>query len=67
MRSLADKDNNMDYIWGLIILLALKLIMVFNIYLFPTETILRMLHHIDFKLRDLTVWVKKKSHIQIII
>jgi hypothetical protein len=23
--------------------------MVFNIYIFPTEAILRMLHHIDFK------------------
>jgi hypothetical protein len=58
---LADKDNNMDYIWGLMILLALGLTMIFNIYIFPTEAILRMLHHIDFKLGDFTVWVKKKS------
>jgi hypothetical protein len=36
---LADKDNNMDYIWRLIVLLALELTMVFNIYIFPTEAI----------------------------
>jgi excinuclease UvrABC ATPase subunit len=35
--------------------------MVFNIYIFPTETILQMLHHINFKLGDFTVCVKKKS------
>jgi predicted Abi (CAAX) family protease len=58
---LADKDNNMDYIWGLIVLLALGLTIVFNIYMFPTEAILRMFHHIDFKLGDFTVWIKKKS------
>jgi hypothetical protein len=37
---LANKDNNMDYIWGLMVLLALGLTMVFNIYIFPTEAIL---------------------------
>jgi hypothetical protein len=37
------------------VLLALGQTIVFNIYLVPTETILRMLHHIDFKLGDLTV------------
>jgi hypothetical protein len=58
---LADKDNNMDYIWGLMVLLSLGFIMVFNIYIFPTEAILRMLHHIDFKLGDFIEWVKKKS------
>jgi hypothetical protein len=58
---LAEKNNNMDYIWGLMVLLALGLTMIFNIYIFPMEAILRMLHHIDFKLGDLTVWVKKKS------
>jgi cadmium resistance protein CadD (predicted permease) len=47
--------------WGLMVLLALGLTMVFNIYIFPTEAILRMLHHIDFKLGDITVWIKKKS------
>jgi hypothetical protein len=52
---LANKDNNMDYIWGLMVLLVLGLTMVFNIYIFPTETILRMLHNIDFKLGDLTI------------
>jgi hypothetical protein len=45
---LANKDNNMDYIWGFMVLLALGLTMIFNIYIFPTETILRMIHHIDF-------------------
>jgi hypothetical protein len=43
------------------VLLTLGLTIVFNIYIIPTEAILRMLHHIDFKLGDLTVWVKKKS------
>jgi hypothetical protein len=51
----------MNYIWGQMVLSALGLTMIFNIYIFPTETILKMLHHIDFKLGDLTVWVKKKS------
>jgi hypothetical protein len=36
---LANKDNNMDYIWGLMVLLALGLTMIFNIYIFPTEAI----------------------------
>jgi hypothetical protein len=58
---LADKDNSMDYIWGLMVLLALGLTMIFNIYIFPTKTILRMLHHIEFRLGDLSVWIKKKS------
>jgi hypothetical protein len=58
---LANKDNIMDYVWGLMVFLDLGLTMVINIYIFPTEAILRMLHHIDFKLGDLTVWAKKKS------
>jgi hypothetical protein len=37
---LANKGNNMDYVWGLMVLLALGLTMVFIIYIFPTETIL---------------------------
>jgi uncharacterized protein YaaR (DUF327 family) len=41
-------------------LISLRAKMEFNIYIFPTEAILRMLHHIDFKLGDLTVWVKNK-------
>jgi hypothetical protein len=45
----------------LIVLLALGLTIVFNIYIIPTGAILRMLHHIDFKLGDLIVWIKKKS------
>jgi hypothetical protein len=55
----ADKDNNKDYIWGLMVLLALG----FNIYIIPTEAILRMFHHIDFKLGNLTVWVKRREYI----
>jgi hypothetical protein len=43
------------------VLLTLGLTIVFNIYIFPTEAILWILHHIDFKLGDLTVWVKKKN------
>jgi hypothetical protein len=43
------------------VLLALELTIVFNIYKILTEACLRMLHHIDFKLGDLRVWVKKKS------
>jgi hypothetical protein len=35
-----DKDNNKDYIWGLMVLLALELTVVFNIYFIPTESIL---------------------------
>jgi cadmium resistance protein CadD (predicted permease) len=46
---------------GLMVLLALWLTIVFNIYIIPTEAVLRILHYIDFKLGDLTVWVKKKS------
>jgi hypothetical protein len=34
------------------------LTIIFNIYIILTEAILRMLHHIDFKLEDL---IKKKS------
>jgi hypothetical protein len=41
------------------VLLALGLKIVFNIYIIPTEAILRMLHHVDFKLGDLTVWSKR--------
>jgi hypothetical protein len=58
---LANKDNNINYIWGLMVLLALKLTLIFNIYIFPTETILRMLHHINFRLEDFSLWIKKKS------
>jgi hypothetical protein len=38
---LADKDNNRDYIWGLMVLLALGLTIVFNIYIILAETILK--------------------------
>jgi 16S rRNA C1402 (ribose-2'-O) methylase RsmI len=43
------------------VLLALELTKIFNIYIVPTEVILKMIHHIDFKLGDLIIWVKKKS------
>jgi hypothetical protein len=39
---LADKNNNKDYIWGLMVLLILGLTIVFNIYIIPTEAILRI-------------------------
>jgi hypothetical protein len=37
------------------VLLALGLIIIFNIYIILIEVILRMFYHIDFKLGDLIV------------
>jgi hypothetical protein len=38
--------------------IALELMAIFNIYIIPTKTILRILHYIDSKLKNLIVWVK---------
>jgi hypothetical protein len=46
------------------ILLTIGFTRIFKIYIFPMEVILRILHHIDFRLRDLIVWAKKKSQEQ---
>jgi hypothetical protein len=56
-QNLVDKDNNKDYVWGLMVLLVLRLTVVFNIYIIPTEAILRMLHHIDFKLGNFNLTI----------
>jgi hypothetical protein len=48
VQTLAYKDNNKDYICGLMVLLALGLTVIFNIYIIPTEIILRVFHYIDF-------------------
>jgi hypothetical protein len=53
---------SVSQIWGLRVLLALELTIIFNIYIVPTEAILRIFHCINFfKLGDFIVWVKKKS------
>jgi hypothetical protein len=57
---LADKDNKKDYVWELMVLLTLGVTIVLNMYIISKEVILRMFYHIDLKLGDFTVWVKKK-------
>jgi hypothetical protein len=61
LQILTDKDNNIDYIWGL----ALGIAIVFNIYIIPMETILRMIHHIDFILGDLVLKRNLKKRIDL--
>jgi hypothetical protein len=50
---LALKDTELDWIWILMVLLAIGLTILFNLYICPTEVILRLLYGIQFQVKSL--------------
>jgi hypothetical protein len=50
---LAIKDKELDWIWILMVLLAICLTILFNLYICPMEVILRLLHGIQFQVKSL--------------
>jgi hypothetical protein len=53
------KDTQLDWIWVLMVLLAIGLTILFNLYICPTEVILRLLHGIQFQVKSLTFGLKR--------
>jgi hypothetical protein len=49
---IAIKDKELDWIWTLIVFLALGLTTLFNIYIYPTKVILRLLHENQFQVKS---------------
>jgi hypothetical protein len=68
---LGNKDNNMDFMWG--IMVVFDLTFIFNIYIFLTEIILGLLHRIKTDVNGSFVcyckqpWVKLNLFYKIII
>jgi hypothetical protein len=58
---LALKDTQLDWIWVLMVLLAIGLTILFNLYICPTEVILRLLHGIQFQVKSLTFGLKRSD------
>jgi hypothetical protein len=58
---LALKDTQLDWIWVLMVLLAIGLTILFNLYICSTEVILRLLHGIQFQIKSLTFGVKRSD------
>jgi hypothetical protein len=58
---LAIKDKELDCIWILMVLLAIGLTIMFNLYICPMEVILRVLHGIQFQVKSLTFGLKKSD------
>jgi hypothetical protein len=58
---LALKNTELDWIWVLMVLLAISLTILFNLYICPTEVILRLLHDIQFQVKNLTFGLKRSD------
>jgi hypothetical protein len=58
---LALKDIELDWIWILMMLLAIGLTILFNLYICPTEVILRLLHGIQFQVKSLTFGLRRSD------
>jgi hypothetical protein len=60
-QTLALKDKELDWIWILMVLLAIGLTILFNLYICPTEVILRLFHGIQFQVKSLTFGLKRSD------
>jgi hypothetical protein len=60
-QTLAIKDKELDWIWILMVLLAVGLTILFNLYICPMEVILRLLHGIQFQIKNLTFGLKRSD------
>jgi hypothetical protein len=55
------KDQELDWIWILMVLLDFGTTILFNIYICPTEVILRLLHNIQFQVSFLSLGLKRSN------
>jgi hypothetical protein len=58
---LALKDTELDWIRALMVLLAIGRTILFNLCIYPTEVILRLLHGIQFQVKSLTFSLKRSD------
>jgi hypothetical protein len=55
------KDTELEWMWILMILLAIGLTILFNLYICSTVVILRLLHGIQFQVKSLTFGLKRSD------